>query len=156
MKPADKIEKLVRKFEVGTNAEKDKAVLDSLLSAQARCKCGTPGFIWRVVVKGGIIAVAAGVVIMLAIKLPGMGGENVISHPAGGGETVTVRHPSLSELTSVMSLNAVFRDGGMEAVEKRFDEVEKRIKPGLKESITINQLMCELDDCKEIQKKGTL
>ena len=155
MKRTDKIEKRIREFKVETNAEKDKTVLDSLLSAQARCKCGTPGFIRGVVVKGGIAAVAAGVVIVSAVWLLRMSGGNEVSRPAGGGETVTVRHPSLSELTSVISLNAVFRDGGMEAVEKQFNEV-KRVKPGLKERITIDQLLCELDDCKEILKRGTL
>jgi hypothetical protein len=156
MKRTDKIEKRLREFKVETNAEKDKAVLDSLLAAQARCECGKASFIWGVIVKGGIVAAAAGVVIMLAIKLPGTSRENENSRPAGGGKIAATRVQSLSELMSVISLNTVFRDGGMEAVEKRFNEVEKRVRPGLKERITINQLMCELDDCKEILKRGTL
>jgi hypothetical protein len=155
MKRTDKIEGRIEKFRVETNAEKDKAVLDSLIAAQAKSKCGAPGFIWGIVVKGGIIAVAVGIVIMLAIKLPGTSRENEISRPVGGGKITTtagttVQYQSPSELMSVISLNAVFRDGGMEAVEKRFNEVEKRVKPGIKERITINQLMCKSDDCKEI------
>jgi len=144
MKRTDKIEEQIRKFEVETNAEKDKAVLDSLLTAQTQGKCGTSGFMWR------IAAVAAGFIVVSAVWWFTDGSKDEISRPAGGRETAAVRHQSLSELTSVMSLNKAFYSGGMEAVEKQFNEVEKRVKLGLKEHITINQLLCDSDDCKEI------
>ncbi len=54
---------------------------------------------------------------------------------------------SASEMMSVISLNMVFRDGDMEAIEKHLDEAERKIKPKLKEHLTIDQLICELNGC---------
>ena len=54
---------------------------------------------------------------------------------------------SPSEMMSVISLNLIFRDGDMEAIEKHLDKAERKTKPKLKEHLTIDQLICELDGC---------
>ena len=58
---------------------------------------------------------------------------------------------SSSKLTTLFSVNMAFRDGGIEAVEKQFDKAERKVRTGLKERVTIDQLICELEDnCEEI------
>jgi hypothetical protein len=142
MKRTDKIEDQVRKFEVATNAGKDKVVLDSLLAAQMQSKSAT-----SFAVKAGIVAVAAGIMILTAIWLSGTLEKNNLP-PAKSGKSVAAGPQLPSELISVMSLNTAFYRGGMEAVEKQFDQDEKKAAPKSSEHVTAGQLMCELSgDC---------
>jgi hypothetical protein len=158
MKRTDKIEKRIREFEVKTNAEKDKSVLDLLLSVQAKGEGGMRLYrvSWRTIARVGVISAAAGVVVVSAVWWFAVGGKDEISRQAGGGETAAARPQSPAEMTTLMSLNKAFYSGGMEAVEKQFNEVEKRVRPELKEHITIDQLLCESGYCKETLKEKTL
>jgi hypothetical protein len=140
MNPTDKIEERTREFEVETNAGKDKAILESLLAAQKQSQCRTPTF-GRIAVKAGIIGVAAGIIIISVIWLPGTHEKNTLP-PAGSGNTTASGLPS--EMITAMSLNRAFYRGGMEAVEKQFEQDEKKSTLKSFEQITTKQLMCEL------------
>lgn len=64
-----------------------------------------------------------------------------------GTTKVVPASASPSGMMSVISLNMIFRDGDMEAIEKHLDKAERKTKSKLKEHLTIDQLICELDGC---------
>ena len=149
MRPTEKIEKLIRKFEIDTNAPKDKTVLNELLQAHANSKragqSAVPTNTWRI-----IKFAAAAVVVVLAACWLIMSDRGEPKQQKTDRPVVAANPKTPAELVSVISLNMVFRDGGMKAMEKQFDTAEQKVKPGLKERITISQLICELENCEKI------
>ena len=149
MRPTEKIEKLVRKFEIDTNAQKDKAVLDELLQAHANSKkarqSAAPANMGRIIKFAAAAAVVVLLVCWFAISNIGKPEQQDMN-----GQVVAVASKTPAELMSVISLNMAFRDGGMKAMEKQFDTAEQKVRPGLKERITISQLICELENCEKI------
>ena len=142
----EKIEKQIQQFKVKTNVARDKAVLESVLAVQRECEDST-AFV-RTLKKVGIIAVAAGVVLIAAIWLRQTSEED---------KTIAARSENTFEKITALSLNAAFYRGGMEAVEEQFEQAEAKASSGMQECITLNQCMSELDDYKDIQKRrGTL
>ena len=90
------------------------------------------------------LAVAAVIIFAIGLFFVGHDREKQI-------ESYTKEVKSPAELTTLFSINIAFRDGGIEAVEKQFDKAERKIRAGLKERITIDQLICELEgNCEEI------
>jgi len=57
---------------------------------------------------------------------------------------------SASELTSYASLSKAFRDGDMEALDKQFKIADKKMSSRLKTRLTIDQLICEFDECNDL------
>jgi hypothetical protein len=142
MKPTDKIEARIRKYEIETNAGKDNAFLNSLLTAQAQSHCGTSG-LGRTAVKAGIVAVAAGIVLVSLLWLSGLCGTRRPS-PVRSLNTAASNPQASSGMITAMSLNTAFYRGGMEAVEKQFEQAEKKEMHKSYEQVTREQLMCEL------------
>ena len=145
------VENIIRKFEIDTNSQKDQIVLSELLEAQAKSRSGPPRpYIWRIILKSRITQLAAAIVVIFAVCWLAMSDRGEPEQQRTNGQMVAVRTEPPVELMSVISLSMVFRDGGMEAMEKQFDKAEKKVKPGLKEHITISQLICELENCEKI------
>ena len=94
---------------------------------------------WAVVAAAAVLVVAVGV--LFYSKEPG----SVVEEP----RTARVEKAP-AELLTAMSLNLAYRRGGMEALDEQFEEAEKKVRPGLRERITIDQLICELEECEEI------
>lgn len=71
MKPLEKIEKIVKKFSVDTNAERNELVLNELLEAQAKSKKTRSALnepnIWRIIMKNRITKLATAAVIIIAV-----------------------------------------------------------------------------------------
>ena len=68
-----KIEKIVKGFEVSTNAEKDKAILKKVLEAQRdfrekRSASGRPR-IWRIIMESKITKIAAAAAIIIGLLI---------------------------------------------------------------------------------------
>ncbi len=58
---------------------------------------------------------------------------------------------SPAELMSYISLSRAFRDGDdMELLDKHFEIANKKMNSRLKTRLTIDQLMCEFDDCDDL------
>ncbi len=95
----------------------------------------------KTIVKSKITKLAAAAVIVLAIGLF-LVERNPKEQPESQIETKVAKSPA--ELLTLASLNFAYRTGGMDAAEKLFDKAEKKVSPGLKERITIEQLICEL------------
>lgn len=154
MKPAKNIEKLIKNIDIDTNAKMDEAVLNNTLKAfkeskEAKSAVPQPN-IWRMIVKSRITQLAAAVVVILAVCWLAVSDRGELKQQEPKGPMAAVRSKTPAELVSAISLSMVFRDGGMEAMEKQFDKAEKKVRPGLKERITIDQLICELEECEEI------
>ena len=149
MRPTEKIEKLVRKFEIDVNTPKDQKTLDELLQAHANSKramqSAAPTNMWRI-----IKFAAAAVVVVLTACWFIMSDRGEPKQHQTNRPVVAANPKTPVELVSVISLNMVFRDGGMKAMEKQFDIAEQKVKPGLKERVTISQLICELENCEKI------
>jgi hypothetical protein len=145
------IEKTVKKFEISTNSQRDQEVLNELLRVQADSKrvsqTATGSIIWKT------FKFAAAAVVVTAISLAcwfAIGNTSKPKQQSTQENVVAITPETPAKLTSVISLNMAFRNGGMKAVETQFAKAEKKIKPGLKERITIDQLMCELGECEKI------
>ena len=154
MKPAKDIEKLIKNIDIDTNAKMDEAVLNNTLEAFEKSE-GVKSAerrpnIWRIIVKSRIIRLAAAVVVILAVCWLAVSDRGELKEQETNGPVAAAKSKTPAELVSVISLSMVFRDGGIEAVEKQFDKAEKKVRPGLKERITIDQLICELEECEEI------
>ncbi len=154
MKPTEDIEKLIKNIEIDTNARMDQAVLDDVLRAlekskKAKSPASQPS-IWRIIAKSPIIKIAAIVVVALAVCLLTVSDRGELEQQQTNGPLVAMRYETPAELVSVISLNMVFRDGNMEAMEKQFDKAENKVKPGLKTRLTVEQLIRELERCEKI------
>ena len=151
MKPAKNIEKLIKSIDIDTNAKVDEFVLNDILDAQQKTKPAlVKPNIWRIIVKSRTTRLAAAVVVILAVCWLAVSDRGELEQRETNGPVVAVRSETPAELVSAISLSMVFRDGGIEAMEKQFDKAEKKVRPGLKERITIDQLICELEECEEI------
>lgn len=152
MRPEENIEKIIKKFDIDINTRKDQQIFDELRQAQAISKQSKPGIstigIWSMIIKNKIphFSAAVGVVLVVCWLMLTLSnkqqGTNV--------PTVVVISKTPAELVSVISLSTVFRDGDLRSVERQFDKAEKKVKSGLIERITIDQLICELNECEEI------
>ncbi|MFH1614647.1 MAG: hypothetical protein ABIG61_06155 [Planctomycetota bacterium] len=156
MKKAKSTEKLIRdiyknKLQVTTNSDLDKRILANSMSKLDKVKNGNlanaqPN-IWRMVTKSRIGQIAAVIILLLAIYLLTVNDRDGLEqHKTIVSQNVAI-FETPAELVSAITLNMAFRDGGMPAMEKQFDKAEKKVKPGLKTSLTVEQLICELNGC---------
>ena len=149
MRP-EKIEKLIRKINVIPDVEMDRRILGDALQSQEESKKIKAAFIylskWKLISR---LAVAAVVLIAVVWFVISSTKEPILQKHQ---KTVAAVEPQKSpaELTSVISLNMAFREGGMKAVERQFQKAGKKVCSKPKERLTIEQLLCELDECEEI------
>jgi anti-sigma factor RsiW len=130
-----------------------QAILAAVESEQAKPAPGpnvSLEFTWRTIVKSKITQLAAAVVVVLVVCWLTVSDRGELEQQETNRPAVAVISKTPAELVSAISLSMVFRDGDMEAMEKQFDKAEKKVRPGLKERITIDQLICELEECEEI------
>ncbi len=103
--------------------------------------------IWRMIWRSRITRVAAAAVIIVAIGF-------FVVHQSPDEQIDKRGVPQIArspvEMLTPLSLNIAYRKGGMKAIEKQFDKAEKKVKPMLRERITIGQLICELEGCEKI------
>ena len=133
--------------------ESERVAFGKMFDEQPKSKQSKPGYqpdIWAIIAKSRIAQVAAAVILLLAVCRFIASDRAGPEQQATNGQLVAANSQTPAELMSVISLNMAFRDGGIEAMEKQFDKAEKRVSPMLKEQMTIEQLMCELEYCKEI------
>lgn len=57
---------------------------------------------------------------------------------------------STAELMSYISLSKAFRQGDMEALDKQFEIADKKTTSNTKTRLTVDQLICEFDDCDKL------
>jgi len=100
--------------------------------------------VWTIIMQSKMTKIAAAAVIIIAISLFFMQREQS-RETKTPQMTKTAKSPA--ELLTMASLNLAYRHGGMQAMEKQFDKAEKKVKPGLKTRLTVDQLICELNGC---------
>lgn len=107
--------------------------------------------IWRTITKSRITRLAAaGMVLVVCWFMLTVSNRDKLEEDETNRPVAAVRAKTPSELVSAISLSMVFRDGDLRSVERQFDKAEKKVKSGLKERITIGQLICELEECEDI------
>ena len=166
MKKAKSTEKFIKdiytdKLQVATSSDLDKRVLANSMNTLEKVKSENSADIqrniWVIVARSRITKVAAVLILLSTICLLTLSDKGEFEQPETTGVKVAVRAKTPSELVSLISLNIAFRDGDdMKAVEEQFDKAERKVRPGLKERVTIDQLICELEECEELLKRGIL
>lgn len=148
------------KMQVGTSAELDEKILANSMNTFEKLKNKKSARsvldMWRIIAKSRITQFAAVVVVASALCWLGV---NNIGEPEQQGidsPVVAVISETPVELMSVISLSITFRDKDMEAVERQLDEAERRVRRGPTERLTIDQLLCELEECEETQEREML
>ena len=154
MRPTENIEKLVRKLRYKADGRTRRRILGNVVKALENNKqknsANSQRNIWVIVAKSRITQVAAVLIMLSAICLLVLSDKSEPEQHETTGSEVVVRAKTPSELVSAISLSMAFRDGDLKSVESQFDKAEKKVKPRLKERITIEQLICELEDCEKI------
>lgn len=159
MKKAKNTERLIKdiytnKLQITTSSDLDKRVLANSISTLEKVKSENSANIHRnilvIVAKSRITQVAVVLIVLSAICLLTLSDKGEPEQHETAVSEVAVRAKTPGELVSVISLSMVFRDGALISVERQFDEAEKKVKSGLKERITFEQLICELEDCEKI------
>ena len=149
MRPADNnIEEQIKNLKTEASAELDEKMHRKFQQALGKEKTTTAShqpIRWSIILHSRItkLAVAAALVLgvlRLTVVEIGVPEQTKINEAAARSETP-------AEMVSILSLNMAFRDGGMEAVEEQFEKAEKRVKSGLKENVTADELICELGGC---------
>ena len=155
MRPVKDIEKLVKQFHITPTPHKRDKTLADALNAQCqsnpKTESETSFDIWRIIIKNRIVQLAAAAVVLIAVCWFAVSNKTEPVPQKTKESMVTVKpQKTPAELTSVISLNMAFRDGGMDAVERQFQKAGKKVCSKSKERLTIEQLLCELGECEEI------
>jgi len=150
MKTADKIKKLFFKANVTVSSKVNNKILGDTLGAFEKSMNTTSADYrpnaWRVLVKSRVaqIAVAAAIFIVLSLFWFAVNESKEPQRRQSDRLVAAVTSKTPAEMVSVISLNMVFRDGDMKAVERQFEQAEKKVRPTLRESVAIDQLISEL------------
>jgi hypothetical protein len=156
MKKAKSTEKHIKKvytnkLQVTTSSNLDKRVLANSMSTLEKVKsvnsANIQWNIWVILAKSRITQVAAVLIVLSAICLLTLSDKGEPEQHKTTGSEIAAISETPAELVSAITLNMAFRDGGMQAMEKQFEKAEKKVKPGLKTRLTVDQLICELDGC---------
>ncbi len=148
------IEKLISKFRIDTNPDRDRQILGQLLRAQENSKHQTIALnrdIRKISTRSKIaatLAAAAAVIVVLAVSRLTVSDKGGLPRPGGPEMAAVSKTPA--ELLSAFSLNMAFRDGGIEAVTEQFQQAREKVKRGQTKRLTIDQLICELEECEKI------
>jgi len=160
MRPRKKIEKIIRKFDVDINPMKDQENLGKILQTHKELKETRQNSFWLNIcstfVMSRITQAAALLIVLSAICLLTLSHRGEPEQHGASGPEVLARYKTPGELVSFAAINMAFRNGGMQAVEEQFDKAETIVKPGLNKRLTVEELICELDDCRDSVKGETL
>ena len=156
MKTAEKIKKLFFKSNVTVNPEVDDKILGDTFCAFEKSmntqSVDSQLCAGRVFMKSRVVqmAVAAVIFIVLSLFWFALNDSDEPQRRQSDALVTAAAGKTPSELVSVISLNMVFRDCDMKAVERQFEQAEKKVRTSLRESISIDQLISELEECEKI------
>ena len=146
MRPQNNIDKLIKKLDLKAGTDLDKKIHSQIDKVSATTKPN----LWITFPKNKIMRFAAVIAVVilafyLGIAYKGKSHQKQLDYLAA-----ELNLKSSVELMSYISLSRAFRDGDMEALDKQLKIAEKKTGSGLRERITIDQLICEFDDCDKI------
>ena len=148
------------KMRITTSAELDEKILTNSMNTLEELKNKKSAVIspniWIIIAKSRMTQFAAVVVVALALCWLAVSNTGELEQDRINGSAVAVISETPAELMSVISLSITFRDGDMEALERQLDRAERKVRPGLTERLTIDQLLCELEECEETQEREML
>ena len=154
MRPAKIIKNLFAKSNVKADSKLHDKIITTALTAFEKTKKSKSAEnqlnIWRMIAKSRITQVAAVLILLSAIYLLTLSDKSELERYETAEAKIAVISETPAELMSVISLSMTFRDGGMQAMERQLDKAERKVRRGLTEPLTIDQLLCELEECEEI------
>ena len=145
MKPTEDIEKRIKNVNIIIDSESNKRVFSNILQAfeKSTAKDLAPTDqpnIWRMIFRNPLTKLAAGAVIIIAISF--------FTARQGPGEQADTTVPKVTkspvEMMTALSLERAFRRGGIEAVEKQFEQAFKPIGPRPRSS-SVEQILAEFN-----------
>ena len=147
MNRSEDIEKLFEESAVEVNRRLDERILnESNKHLPQAVSSEVPGTILH----NRLVRFAIAAAVILAVSLTLLLDHHKPQRQDVDTAATTKSLKTPTELVSIGSLNTAFRNGGMKAVEKQFEIAEKKVKPTLKENITVDDLLCALGECEKI------
>lgn len=155
MKPSEnKPEQQISQMRFTTDPKTDSRILSNCLTELQKHKTTT--LARRAVIAKRWIPKFAAAVLIFALCLF-MIRDRAQLKPQQANVMIASVNDSPAGLMSIISLNMALRRGDdLEALEAQLDKAERQTRPSSRERITIEQLMCELEDCEEFPERETL
>ncbi len=145
MGPDKNIDKLIKKLNLKASADLDKKIHSEIDKAQPQPNI-KPTF-----AKNKIMRFAAMIAVVALAFYSGIAYKDRSHQKQLTQVAVELNLKSPAELMSYISLSRAFRDGDdMELLDKHFEIADKKINSRLKTRLTIDQLICEFDDCDKL------
>ncbi len=145
MRPKNNIDKLIKKLDLKASADLDNKIHRQIDKAQAQPNI-KPTF-----AKNKIMRFAAMIAVVALAFYSGIAYKDRSHQKQLDYLAVELNLKSSAELMSYISLSRAFRDGDdMELLDKHFKIADKKINSQIKTRLTIDQLICEIDDCDDL------
>ncbi|MFA5423535.1 MAG: hypothetical protein WC374_06715 [Phycisphaerae bacterium] len=135
------IKKQIKELKINASAELDERVNEKFVQALGHKK---PAVI-RKIMQSRLIRYAAAAGIIGAIWLITQHKEE-LPQPKATQPAVVSESQNPADMVSIFSLNKAFRDGGLEAVEKRLEKADEA-GPKPKQCLSVDEMICELYGC---------
>ncbi len=144
MRPTENIKKLITNAKVRINPEVKKSALKELINELERSKitglAGTKPNIWRIVARSRIAQISVAAVIMIAVSFFQIARD----HDNQTVNPIKAQIKTPVETLTLVSINAAYYKGGLEAVEKNYERVYEKMAPWPRR-VTISELLEELN-----------
>ena len=144
MGPDKNIDKLIKKLDLKASTDLDQKIHSEIDKVQAQPNI-KPTF-----AKNKMMRFAAMIAVVALAFYSGIAYKDRSHQKQLTQVAVELNLKSPAELMSYISLSRAFRDGDMELLDKHFEIADKKIGSRLKERLTIDQLICEFDDCDDL------
>ena len=145
MRPKNNIDKLIKNLDLKASADLDNKIHRQIDKAQAQPNI-KPTF-----AKNKIMRFAAMIAVVALAFYSGIAYKDRSHQKQLDYLAVELNLKSPAELMSYISLSRAFRQGDdMELLDKYFEIADKKINSQIKTRLTIDQLMCEFDDCDDL------
>lgn len=148
MGPDKNIDKLIKKLDLKASTDLDQKIHSQIDKVSPSTKLN----LWITFPKNKIMRFAAMIAVVILAFYSGIAYKNRSHQEQLNQLANELNLKSVAELMSYASLSKAFREGDMEALDKQLEVAEKKIKSTVKTRLTIDQLLCEFDDCDKIQK----
>ena len=146
MRPQNNIDKLIKKLDLKAGTDLDKKIHSQI----DKVSVSTKPNLWITLPKNKIMRFAAMIAVVILAFYSGIAYKDRSHQKQIDQLAVELNLKSSAELMSYISLSRAFRNGDMEALDKQLKIAEKKTGSRVKTRLTIDQLICEFDDCDDL------
>ncbi len=144
MRPAENIKRLIKNAIIKINPQVKKSALKELINELEKSKitglAGTKPNIWSIVARSRIAQISVAAVIIIAVSFF----QIARNHDNQTMNHIKAQIKTPAETLTLVSINAAYHKGGLEAVEKDYEQVYEKMVPWPRR-VTISELFEELN-----------